>query len=128
MLDEIVSGRSLLAASEVRMTYGIVGLDLLDGGIVERARVSVEVADVESLLNSSEVTASQAAGMHILDPSEMGLDVCRLLQGHDVLAGDGPGLRGVGDGGGVDEGQESPSDEGELFKAVHDELRHRLMG
>lgn len=91
-------------------TYGIVGLDLLDGGIVESARVTVEVADVESLLDSSEVTASQAAGVHILDPSEMGLHVCRLLEGHDVLAGDGPGLNGVGNGGGVDEGQEGPGD------------------
>lgn len=111
----------------MKRAYGIVGLDLLDGGIVERARVTVEVTDVESLLDSSEVTAAQAAGVHILDPSEMGLDVCRLLEGHDVLAGDGAGLRGAGDGGGVDEGQEGPGDEGELLEAVHGGLRHRQM-
>ena len=106
----------------------VAGLDLLDGRVVESARVRVEVADVESLLNPSEVTASQAAGMDVLDPSEMGLDVCRLLQGHNVLAGDGPGLRGRGDGGGVDKGQESPCDEGELLEAVHGGLRHRAGG
>lgn len=121
--------RSPLRPRGTEGTHGIVGLDLLDGGIVEGARVAVEVADVEGLLDSSEVTASEAASMHVLDPSEVGLDICCLLQSHDVLAGDGPGLRGVGDGGGVDKGQESPGDEGELLKAVHGGLRHtRQMG
>lgn len=119
--------QTISAKRRVKGTYGIAGLDLLDGGIVEGARVAIEIADVERLLDSREITASQAASVDVLGPCKVRLDVCRLLQGHNVLVGDGPGLRLGGDGGGVDEGQESPCDEGELLEAVHGELRHRQM-
>lgn len=87
---------------QCRKAYLRAVLDLINGSLVELARVSAPAADVESLLNTDGVALSKAAAVDALDPAQVSLDLCVRgigLEGNDVLVGHRVELSNLGDAG-----------------------------
>lgn len=125
----LVSNHKHLKAIEKRggairnslFTYIGVGLDLLDGLLIEITSIGVPALDVVRLLNTSSVTLAQRAAVNIADPAQMRIDIdsSTRLERDDELAGDNLGLDS-GSGGRGESGREQSSEiESKTEEASH---------
>lgn len=100
--------------------------DLLNGSLVELSRVSVEVLNVELLLNTVGVTTREASGVNVIDPVDVSVEAASiLLQSNNVLVGDDFALLDCR-GGSKSERQESCQAHGETAKVSHGELKRSV--
>lgn len=105
------------------------GLDGLESLLVELARVTVVSANVVVLLDAREVALVQGAGLDLVEPVKVRLDITSLkvvLEGDDVavLGGCADDSEALGiallalDGGGKTDGQESRDEDAQALEVV----------
>ena len=69
-------------------TYGRVGLDDLDGRLIERARVTLEAREIEGLVNSSRLNTAtgQSLSVDAGYPSSVKVKIVCRLERYDEFA------------------------------------------
>lgn len=110
--------------SVVRLDESNLGalLDLINGSLVELARVGVPAADVELLLNTRSVTLVQAAAVDIADPVQVSLDLVLRslgLESDDVLVRRGSEFLSLLSRSGEDCREQSSKSESKTAEAGH---------
>jgi hypothetical protein len=110
--------------SVVRLDESNLGalLDLINGSLVELARVGVPGADVELLLNTRGVTLVQATTVDIADPVQVSLNLGLRslgLESNDVLVRSGSEFLSLLSGSGEDCREQSSKVESKTAEAGH---------